>query len=381
VTLLFAIGVGATGCTRTPHTPPQAPTTVSVSYPVEKEVSYFTEFTGRTAAVDSVDVRSHVWGYLDKIKFKEGALVKKDEILFEIDPRPYVALVNQAKADLDSKVAQEIKTFAVFKRTEALVKDKAASKEDLDNARGDWGVAKANIELSKANLETAELNLKFTKVQAQISGRIGKYNVTLGNIVQSGDQGGGTLLTTIVSVDPMYAYFDVDERTVLHVKELIRQGKAKSARDDESRWPVFLGLASENGLFPHRGVINYVGNQVNASTGTLQLRGSFPNADEALTPGLFVRVRVPVGQPYKAILISDRAIDSDQGQKIVYVVDSKNEVVVHPVELGELHDGLREIVSGLKPQERVIVNGLQQVRPGAVVEPKEVEMPVRKVTR
>jgi RND family efflux transporter MFP subunit len=194
----------------------------------------------------------------------------------------------------------------------------------------------------------------------------------VGNLIQSGDQNGGTLLTTIVSVDPMYAYFDVDEHTVLRVRQLIRAGKAQSARDGEVT--VWLGLANEDG-YPHRGTINFEDNQVNPRTGTLRVRGVFPNKDETLSPGYFARVRVPIGFPHQALLVSERALDTDQGQKIVYVVNEKNEVVSRPVRLGALQDGLREITDGVKPGERVIVNGLQQVRPGITVEPSLVDMP------
>ena len=209
-------------------------------------------------------------------------------------------------------------------------------------------------------------------VTAPVSGRVSRYVVTVGNLIQSGDQNGGTLLTTIVSVDPMYAYFDVDERTVLRIRQLIREGKARS--DREAEWPVSLGLATEEG-FPHRGTINFEDNQVNPRTGTLHVRGVFPNKDEALSPGFFARVRVPIGQAHRALLVTDRAIDTDQGQKILYVVNEKNEVVSRAVRLGALHHGLREITDGLNAGERVIVNGLQQVRPGVTVEPKLVDMP------
>ncbi len=180
-----------------------------------------------------------------------------------------------------------------------------------------------------------------------------------------------TLLTTIVSIDPMYAYFDVDERTVLRVRQLIREGKAPSVRDGEV--PVLLGLATDEG-FPHQGTINFVDNQVNPKTGTLRLRGVFPNQGEALLPGLFVRV--PIGEAHRALLVTERAIDNDQGQKILYVVNDKNEVVSRPISVGALHDGLRVIEDGVQPGERVIVNGLLQVRPGVIVEPKLVDMPV-----
>src|SRR5262249_7811733 len=193
-------------------------------------------------------------------------------------------------------------------------------------------------------------------------------------LVSAGDLTGGTLLTTIVSVDPMYAYFDVDERTVQRVQQMIREGKLKSA--DETAVPVALGLVTEEG-FPHPGTINFVDNQVNPKTGTLKVRGVFPNKDEALAPGYFARVRVPVSAPHKALLVSERALDTDQGQKVVYVVDKDNRVTSRPVRLGALHDGLREVTDGLKPGERVIVNGLQQVRPGVTVEPKLVDMPTQ----
>jgi RND family efflux transporter MFP subunit len=231
--------------------------------------------------------------------------------------------------------------------------------------------AVANIVALKGTAEQAQLDLGFTKVTAAVSGRVGRALVTPGNLVQSG-QSGGTVLTTLVSVDPMYAYFDVDERSVLRVRQLIRGGKLKSAR--EVAWPVYLGLANEVG-FPHKGTIDFVDNQVNPKVGTLRLRGVFPNKDEALSPGYFVRVRVPIGQPYKALLVSERAIDSDQGQKIVYVVGPDNKVGVRPIQLGGLYDGRREITAGLKPGDRVIVTGLQQLRPGATVATKLVAMP------
>ena len=224
----------------------------------------------------------------------------------------------------------------------------------------------------KAVVASNELNLQYTKVTAPVSGRASRYFVTVGNLIQSGDQNGGTLLTTIVSVDPMYAYFDVDERTVQRVRQLVREGKFPSA--DATAVPVSLGLETEEG-FPHQGTIDFLDNQVNPKTGTLRVRGVFPNKDEALSPGYFARVRMPIGTPHPALLVSDRALTNDQGQKVLYVVNDKNEVVSRPVRQGQLHDGLREIADGLKPGERVIGSGLLQIRPGAVVEPKLEDMP------
>jgi RND family efflux transporter MFP subunit len=345
---------------------------VTVSYPVERYVTDYADFTARTAAVDSVEVRAHVWGYLEKVNFKEGALVKKGDVLFELDARPYEALLNQAKAKVAQDQAQLAYDEAEYQRNLRLVQSGSVSRSDLDKTASARGIDKANIAADKAVVASRQLDLEYTKVLAPVSGRVSRYVVTVGNLIQSGDQGGGTLLTTLVSVDPMYAYFDVDEHAALRVRRLVREGKADSPRD--GGYPVSLGLANEDG-HPHRGTIDFVDNQVNPRTGTIRARGVLPNKEQVLLPGLFARVRLPVGRAHNALLVSDRALDTDQGQKVVYVVDGDNKVVSRPVRLGALHDGLREITDGVQPGERVIVNGLQQVRPGLTVEPKLVDMP------
>jgi RND family efflux transporter MFP subunit len=368
--------LGMTGCAVAPSgPPPESPMQVVVSHPIEREVTDYADYTGRTAAVDSVEVRAHVWGYLDKVNFKEGALVKKGDVLFELDARPYQAALDQAKAKVTQDEAQLKFDEAEYQRNLSLVKTGAATQSDTDKTAAARAVDIANIAADKAVIASRELDVQYTKVIAPVSGRASRYVVTVGNLIQSGDQAGGTLLTTIVSVDPMYVYFDADEYTVLRVRQLIREGKLPSARDVER--PVWLGLANEVG-FPHQGVINFVDNQVNPKTGTLRLRGMFPNKDEELSPGYFARVRFLTSVPHPALLVSERAIDTDQGQKVVYVVDKENTVATRPVRLGALHDGLREITDGLKAGEQVIVTGLQQVRPGAVVEPKLVAMPAKK---
>jgi RND family efflux transporter MFP subunit len=370
--LALGFCLGLAGCAAEPSEKPKAaPIPVTVSYPVEREVTDYADYTSRIAAVDSVEVRARVWGYLDKVNFKEGALVQKGDVLFELDPRPYQALLNQAKAKVAQDEAQLAFDVAEYRRN-LQAGSMAVSKSDLDKSAAARDVDIANVAADKAVVASRQLDLDYTKVTAPVSGRVSRYAVTVGNLIQSGDQGGGTMLTTIVSVDPMYAYFDVDERTVQRVSQLIREGKVKWGR--ETAWPVSLGLATEEG-FPHKGTINFVDNQVNPKIGTLRTRGVFPNKDEALSPGYFARVRVPLGPPHPALLVSDRAIDNDQGQKILYVVNDNKEVVSRPVRLGALHDGLRAIESGLKPGERVIVNGLQLVRPGLRVEPKLVDMP------
>jgi len=372
--LAFGLAMGLTGCARTPsEAPSAAPVTVTVSNPVEQYVTDYAVFTGWTAAVDSVELRARVWGYLDKVNFQEGALVKKGDVLFEIEPHTYQAALDQAHGNVSQMQARLTRLNADVERAERLLGKGALSREEYDRTVGDRGETAGTLAAYRAAVDRARLDVEYTKVVAPISGRISRYVVTTGNLVQAGDQGGGTLLTTIVSVDPMYAYFDVDEQTVLRVRQLIREGKAKSAREGEV--PVSLALANEDG-YPHPGTINFVDNQINLKTGTLRLRGVFPNQDEALSPGNFVRVRVPIGFAHEALLVSDRAIDSDQGEKIVYVVDNDKKVVARPVRLGGLHNGLREVTSGLQPGEQVIVNGLQQVSPGVTVEPKVVGMPV-----
>jgi RND family efflux transporter MFP subunit len=373
--LVLAVCLTVTGCARAPAEPPAAaPMAVTVSYPVERAVTDYADFTGRTAAVDSVEVRARVSGYLDTVNFKEGALVKKDDQLFEIDPRPYRAELERAKGTVAQCEARVHRLERDFQRAKILITRGAVGQEEYDRYEGDYREAVANLDVAKANRDLAALNVVYAKVIAPVSGRVSRYVVTVGNLIQSGNQNSGTLLTTIVSVDPMYAYFDVDERTVLRIRQLIREGKAKSA--GQTKWPVALGLATVEG-FPHQGTINFEDNQVNPKTGTLRVRGVFANKEEALSPGFFARVRVPIGQAHHALLVTDRAIDTNQGEKVLYVVNKKNEVVSRPVRLGAFHDGLREITGGLKPGVQVIVSGLQQVRPGITVEPKVLDMPVR----
>lgn len=373
--LALAPPLGPVGCARAPASAPApaAPTPVTVSQPVEREITDYSDFTGRTAAVESVEIRARVTGYLDKINFKEGTLVKKGDVLYEIDPRTYKAALDYTKAEVERLKSQRDLDAIELRRSEDLIRRGAETRENLDRALARRSGSAAALVAAEAQAQQGELDLGFTKVTAPISGRISRTLITMGNLVQSGDQGGGTLLTTLMSVDPMYVYFDVDEHTLLRVRQLIREGKAKSARD--AKLSVALGLANEAG-HPHQGMIDFVDNQVNPRTGTLRLRGVFPNKNEILSPGLFARVRVPIGEPYRALLVTERAIDTDQGQKIVYVVNNKNEVTSRPVRLGAIHDGLRVVEDGLRPSDRVIVVGLQQVRPGAVVAPKLVPMPV-----
>ncbi len=324
------------GCAQEAPAPVNPPPTIPVAVPIERDVTDYSDYTGRAAAIDFVEVRARVGGYLDKIYFKEGTLVKKGDILFEIDPRPTKALVDFATAQLAAAEAQRKKAKADNARNKQLPRKTpgAVSQQELDQSQAAEDNAIAQVETAKATLEVNKLNLSFTKVTSPIDGHTSRFNVTEGNLVVQ-DQ---TLLTTVISVNPMYVYFDVDERTVLDVRQMIRKGSAKSARDVV--WTVYLRLANEEG-FPHEGKVDFVDNQISPRTGTLKLRAVFDNPKEFLSPGLFARVRVPIGFPHKALLISDRAIDTDQGQKIVYVVEKDNKVVVRPIRTGALHDGLR----------------------------------------
>jgi RND family efflux transporter MFP subunit len=365
--------VAMLGCTKAlPDPPPATPISVSVSYPVERTITDYADFTARTAAVDSVEVRARVWGYLKKVNFKEGSLVKQGDVLFELDPHPYESERSRSRANVNSAQAHLTRTLADLKRAGELLPRKAIAQSDYDLAKSTCDAAAAAVKVAEATLHSAELNLSFTRITAPVSGRVSREMVTVGNLVQSGDQPNCTLLTTIVSVHPMYAYFDVDERTVLRVRQLMRQSKAQSA--GEFSMSVKLALANEDG-FPHVGKIDFFDNQLNPKTATQRFRGTFPNQDDVLLPGLFARVRIPVSSPRHGLLVTDRAIDTDQGQKILYVVNDKDQVVSRPIRAGSLHDGLREIEVGLKAGERVIVNGLQSVRPGMTVEPQVVEMP------
>src|SRR5712692_3389998 len=282
------------GCKREPPalaaTPP---TVVMVSQPVEREITDYNEYTGRTAAVEAVEIRARVSGYLIKVNFREGFVVKKGDLLLQIDPRPFQAVLDQAKGQVTQLEARLARAEADVTRDQRLLPKGAASQKDLDQAVADRGETRAAIQSARAAVARAALDLEFTQVTAPISGRISRYLLTEGNLVTLDS----TLLTTIVSIDPMYAYFDADEGTVLHVRQLIREGKAHSARDSEVT--VLLGLANETG-FPHHGTINFVDNQVNPQTGTLRLRGVFANETEVLAPGYFARVRLLIGQTHGA---------------------------------------------------------------------------------
>ncbi len=343
------------------------PPEVYFTVPVYKEVSESEEFTGRTESDHSVDMRARVTGYLDKVNFKDGAEVKLGDVLFEVDPRLYQAELDRASAAVSQTEAKVIRLDADFQRAEKLLAANSMSKEDYDKVVGDRAEATANVKLAKAQQETAKLNLSFTKITAPFSGLASRRMVDPGNLVKQDE----TLLTTIVSLDPMFATFDVDERTVLKVRRLIREGKLKSAR--ETSVPISIGLPDEDG-YSIQGTINFVDNRVDPSTGTLRVRGVFANPNRLFSPGVFVRVLLRTGPTRQALVVPEEAFSTDQGSKYLNVLSDKNIVQYRKVKVGPVAEGgLRVVEDGINTGERIIVTGLQRVRPGIVVDPKPIE--------
>ncbi|HVJ80779.1 MAG TPA: efflux RND transporter periplasmic adaptor subunit [Planctomycetia bacterium] len=377
--LSFSGALLVAGCRKEPGAGPAAPVgksaAVPVAKPIQREVVDYVEYTGRTDAVQSVGIRARVTGYLVDIPFQEGKEIKKGDRLFEIDPRPYKAQLDQAKGQVRVAEAQASLAKAYFNRAKALVGTNAVSPQEFDTAKAALEEADAQVEAAKATAEAVKLNLDFTKGVSPIDGEVGRYFYTPGNLINQ-DQ---TLLTTVVSVDPMYAYFDVDERTVLRRRIAINTGKLSVPKDGRGQ-KIRMALEGETG-YPHEGAVDFANNVVNPSTATLAVRGIFANPKPAsgrrlLSPGMFVRVRLPISDPHPALLVIDRAVGSDQGLKFVYVLDVAGKVQYRRVETGPLQeDGLRVIDSGIKPDDWVVVGALQQLRPGLAVEPERVKMP------
>lgn len=355
------------------------PTTVVVSPPLEREVQEFVDFTGRTEAVEDVEIRARVTGYLLKVApvFEVNGTaeneVEKGDVLFEIDQREFVAELNAAVAAITSSEAQQLKAKAELSRQKALREKNVNTVADLDAAIAEMASADAAVGGLQSRKEIAELDIEFSTIKAPISGRVSRADLTPGNLVTANT----SRLTTIVSQDPMYADFDVDERTLLTLQRRIREGNLEEKKHDEI--VVLMGLSNDAG-FPFTGRLSFVDNKVDPTTGTIRMRAAFDNpkpkvGQRPIAAGLFARIRVPLGKKHKALLVSERTLGTDQGQKFLYVVDDKNEVVYRPVKVGLVENGLRVIEEGLKANERVIVEGLQRVRPGAKVEAKAGEMP------
>jgi len=360
------VGCGPSGGAAQAPPPPQ----VSVAAVVEKRVKDWDEFTGRFQAVETVEIRPRVSGYIDKIAFKEGSLVKQGDLLFVIDPRPYQADYDRAAADLKRyKTALELARIESA-RVQRLRESGAVSQEELDERTSTVAQAEANVAGAQAALESAGLNMGFTRVTSPVTGRVSRAEVTRGNLVTGGNNG-GTLLSSVVSMDPIYLYFDSDEQAYLRYMQMARSGERTSPR--EATNPVHIGLANEEG-FPHAGTMDFVDNQLNPQTGTIRARAVFANKDGLFTPGLFARVQLVGSDDYNAILIDDRAVNTDQSQKYVFLLGADNKVEYRKIKLGRVIDGLRIVREGLKPGDVIVVNGAQRVHPGLTVTPQRVTM-------
>ena len=352
---------------------PAGPLVVQVSKPIQRTVTDYAEYTGRTSAKDAVTIQPRVTGFLVKIAFKEGAEVKEGDLLYEIDPRPYKAQLDAAKAHVVQSAAGLEYANATNQRFKELSKKApgAVSQRELDQYKAQEEQAKASLELAKANLASAELNVHWTAIRSPITGHIGCSNLTVGNLVTQDV----TKLTTVVSMDPMYVYFEMDEPTVVRMRKAAKKG---------ADTPIVMALAGEEG-FPHAGTIDFMDIQVNPKKGGVMMRASFANRRPKdgvplMLPGMAARVRMPVGKPYEALLISEQAIVEGEGLNgSVYVVGAANHVERRFIKLGFLqNDGMREITQGLKKDDSVIVGNLKQVRERAKIQPSPVKMPTQK---
>jgi RND family efflux transporter MFP subunit len=364
VSSALLVGVLTLGRSSKPPVPPPLQA-VTVAGVLEREITEWDEFTGRLEAVDQVEIRPRVSGYIKRVAFAEGKEVKKGEVLFEIDPRPYQADLARAEAELERARSAASLAESEVQRAGRLVEVQAISREEFDSRTSAKAQGGATVRAAEAAVQTARLNLEWTRVRSPIAGRVSNALVTEGNLVEAGPPS-GAVLTTVVSVDSMYLYFDSDEQTYLRYAGRARSSGGTNWRT--ARLPVFLGLANEVG-FPHEGRLDFVDNQVDPESGTIRTRAIFSNRSRALTPGLFARVKLVGTEKMKATLVRDAAIGTDQDRKFVLVVGPGDTLAYRPIVPGRLSDGLRIVTSGLNPGERIVVNGLMRVRPGMKVAP------------
>lgn len=341
------------------------PPEVSVAKVLSKTVRQWDDYSGRVSAVETVALRPRVSGYVDRVAYREGDDVKKGDLLFSIDSRPYRAELARAQAQLEGARSAARLAASQGARAEALVEAKAISREEFESRNAANAQGSAGVRAAEAAVASAQLNLQFTQVRSPIDGRAGRAMITAGNLAQAD----ATLLTTVVSLDPVHVYFDSDEQSFLRYQALARSGDR--ARSDNA---VRVGLANEDG-YPHRGTVDFTDNQVDATTGTIRARAVLPNPDRTLTPGMFARVQLEGGQAAPALLIDDKAVLTDQDRKYVYVLGPKNAAMRKDVVLGRISNGLRVVQSGLKADDTVIVSGVQKVfAPGMPVKPSVVAM-------
>jgi RND family efflux transporter MFP subunit len=367
---IVLLWLGACGKSGDPPQSAPPPPEVDVAAVVEKKVQDWDDFTGKLEAVETVEIRPRVSGYIDQVAFSEGKVVKQGELLFVIDPRPYQAERDRTSADVKRfRTALDLAKIEQT-RVQRLRKTGAVSQEELDQRDSTVAQAEANVASAQAALEVAALNLSFTRVTSPIAGRVGRAIVTRGNLVTGGNNG-GTVLTSVVSMDPIYLYFDGDEQAYLRYNQLAREGERKSSRDAPN--PVMVGLANEEG-FPHAGKMDFVDNQLNPQTGTIRARAVLQNPDGFFTPGMFARLRLLGRDEYSAVLIDDRAVNTDQNRKYVFLVGAGNKIEYRGIELGRISGGLRIVRKGLKAGDIIVVDGAERVHPGVVVKPHTVAM-------
>ncbi|SEA95417.1 efflux RND transporter periplasmic adaptor subunit [Paraburkholderia sartisoli] len=367
VSVLVVAGLGTLGAIRVDaRAPAQAAPTivpeVDVATVIEKTITDWQTYSGRLEAVEKVEIRPQVSGTIVSVNFKDGALVKKGDTLFVIDPRPYAAEVDRAEAQLAAAQARTGYTQSDWERAQRLLADNAIAKRDYDEKQNAAREASANLKAAAAALETAKINLGYTNIVAPVAGRVSRAEITVGNVVSAG--AGAAPLTTLVSVSPIYASFDADEQTYLKYISHVKDGR---------KVPVDLGLADESG-YSRSGSIDSVDNRLDTSSGTIRVRARFDNSDGTLVPGLYARIKVGGSAPHPALLIDDAAVGTDQDKQFVFVVDKDNHVVYREVQLGGQQGNLRVVTSGLKSGDRIVVNGTQRVRPGAEVRAHMVPM-------
>ena len=361
-------GLFQTAQTATAEPPPPS---VTVAKPLAKELIEWKEFTGQFEAVDFVDVRARVSGYLESLNFTDGQIVKKGDLLFVIEPKPFELAFETAKAQLAEASAQLDLAKAQLQRTSELRKKDYATVETYDERVAQVNTATASRDGAIATLDRAQLNLDYTRVTAPIAGRASRHELSVGNLVIGGTTGTPTLLTTIVSLDPIYFYFNVSEADGMTYKRLVAKGVIPSARDNDKKVEVEAQLMDETG-WPLKGAIDFVDNQYDRSTGTIRVRAAFPNPDYFITPGQFGRIRVPMSQLHSVLLVPDASVVTDQSTKMLFTVSADGTVMPRPVELGPVVDGnLRIIRSGIDKDDNVIVSGLLRARPGAKVTPEQ----------
>ncbi len=365
VSLLFAAVITACSSQAEPAAGMPPPPEVSVAQVLSKQVSEWDDFTGRVTAIETVELRPRVSGYVERVAYQEGQEVKKGDLLFVIDQRRYKAQLDQAQADLERARAEARLAQTQDARAQTLVEAKAISREEFETRRAATTQGNAAVRAAEAAVANAQLDLQFTQVRSPINGRAGRAAVTEGNLAQADS----TLMTTLVSQDPVFVYFEADEQSFLRYQALARDGKRAQSQN-----PVRVGLANEQG-YPHEGTVDFTDNQVDAATGTIRARAVLRNPDRIFTPGLFARVQLEGSSSVKAMLIDEKAVLTDQDRKYVYVLGPKNAATRKDVQLGRIVDGLRVVNSGLAPTDKVIVHGVQKVFfPGMPVSPKQIAM-------